>query len=69
MLKHNMDVSNFLSTLNPKDLIDWIGELEDYFELEDMVIQLEWGWNKLIQKDILFLGRKNYKEIERRKVR
>lgn len=28
-LKHKIDVSNFLATLNPKDLIDWIGELED----------------------------------------
>ena len=33
-LKHKMEVSNFLGTLNPKDLIDQIGELEDYFELE-----------------------------------
>ena len=31
-----MEISNFLGTLNPKDLIDWIGELEDYFELEDI---------------------------------
>ena len=30
-LKHKMEVSNFLGTLNPEDLIDWIGELEDYF--------------------------------------
>ena len=22
--------------MNPNDLIDWIGELEDYFELEDI---------------------------------
>ena len=28
-LKHKMEVSNFLGTLNPQDLIDWIGELED----------------------------------------
>ena len=35
-LKHKMDVSNFLGTLNPEDMIDWIGELEDYFELEDI---------------------------------
>ena len=34
-LKHKMDVSNFLGTLNLEDLIDWIGELEDYYELED----------------------------------
>ena len=33
-LKHKMEVSNFLGTLNPEDLIDWIDELEDYFELE-----------------------------------
>ena len=31
-----MEVSNFSGTLNPEDLIDWIGELEDYFELEDI---------------------------------
>ena len=31
-----MEVSNFLGTLKPKVLIDWIGELEDYFELEDI---------------------------------
>ena len=35
-LKHKMEVFNFLGTLNPKELIDWIGELEDYFELEDI---------------------------------
>ena len=29
-----MKVSNFSRTLNLEDLIDWIGELEDYFELE-----------------------------------
>ena len=31
-----MEVSNLSSTLNSKDLIDWIGELEEYFELEDI---------------------------------
>ena len=25
-----------------------IGEIEDYFELEDMVIHLDWGWHKKI---------------------
>lgn len=35
-LKHKMDVPNFLGNLNPEDMIDWIGELEDYFELEDI---------------------------------
>ena len=35
-LKHKMDVSNFLCTLNPKHMIDWIGKLEDYFELENI---------------------------------
>ena len=35
-LKHKMEVSNFSSTLNPKDLIDWVDELEDYFELEEI---------------------------------
>ena len=31
-----MEVSNFSSTLIPKDVIGWIGELEDYFELDDI---------------------------------
>ena len=31
-LKHKMEVSNFSSTLNPENLIDWISELENYFE-------------------------------------
>ena len=37
-LKQNYktQVSNFLDTLDPKDLIDMIGELEEYFELEDI---------------------------------
>ena len=35
-LKHKMEFSNFLGTLTPKDPIDWISELEDYFELEDI---------------------------------
>ena len=35
-MKHKMEVYNFLGTLNHEDLIDWIGELEDYFELEDI---------------------------------
>lgn len=35
-LKHKMEVSNLLGTLNPKYLIDQIGELEDYFQLEDI---------------------------------
>ena len=29
-----MEVCNFLGTLNPEDFIDWICELEEYFELE-----------------------------------
>lgn len=33
---HRMDVSNFSSTLKPEDLIDWIDELEDYFELDNI---------------------------------
>ena len=35
-LKHKMEVSYFLGTLNLEDLIDWIGELEEYFEVEDI---------------------------------
>ena len=31
-----MEVSNLAGTLNLEDLIDWISELEDYFELEDI---------------------------------
>lgn len=30
-MKHKMEASNFSSTLNLEDLIDLIGELEDYF--------------------------------------
>ena len=30
-LKNKMELSNFSGTLNSKELIDWIGELEDYF--------------------------------------
>ncbi|XP_059066687.1 uncharacterized protein LOC131857916 [Cryptomeria japonica] len=33
---HKVDVSNFSRMLNPKDLIDWIEEMEDYFEFEDI---------------------------------
>ena len=35
-LKHKMEGSHFLGTLTPEDLIDWIGELKNYFELEDI---------------------------------
>lgn len=35
-LKHNMEVSNFLGTLSAGYLIDWIGELENYFDLQDI---------------------------------
>lgn len=35
-LKHMMNVSNFSGTLSLEDLISWIHELEDYFELEDI---------------------------------
>ena len=31
-----IEVSNFSGKLNPKDLIDWIGELGGYFELENI---------------------------------
>ena len=31
-----MEDSNFSSTLTPEDLINWIGELEEYFELEEI---------------------------------
>ncbi len=30
------DVPRFLGNLNPKELIDWINELEEYFEYEDI---------------------------------
>ena len=44
-----MEVSKFLGTLNPEDLIDWIGELEDYFELEDVkdLLRVRLAQNKL----------------------
>ncbi len=33
---HRMDVSNLSSSLHQEELIDWIRELEDYIELEDI---------------------------------
>ena len=30
------DVPTFLRKLNPKELIDWINELEEYFEYEEI---------------------------------
>lgn len=33
---HKVEVSNFSDMLNLEDLIDWIGEFEDYFEFEDI---------------------------------
>ena len=30
------EVLTFLGNLNPKDLINWINELEEYFEYEDI---------------------------------
>ena len=36
MLKHNMEASNLLDTLNPEDLIVQISQLEDYFEFKDI---------------------------------
>ena len=35
-LKHKMEVSNFSGTLNPEELIDQIGKLEDYFDLKEI---------------------------------
>ena len=37
-LKHKKEISDFLDTLNPKDLINWIGEFEDYFDLEEIKV-------------------------------
>ena len=34
---HRMEVSNYLGSLDLEELIDWINELEDYFELENIV--------------------------------
>lgn len=33
---HKVEVSNFSGSLNPKDLIDWIEDLENYFKFEDV---------------------------------
>lgn len=41
MKRNRMDVSNFLGTLNPEELIDWIGEMEEYFKLEE-IRDLQW---------------------------
>ena len=35
-LKHKIEFSNFSGTMTLEDLINWIGELEDYFQLEDI---------------------------------
>ena len=34
--KTKFDVPIFLGNLNPKELIDWINELEEYFEYEEI---------------------------------
>ena len=34
--RHKFDVLTFLGKLNPKELIDWINELEEYFEYEEI---------------------------------
>lgn len=33
---HKVEVSTYFEMLNSEDLIDWIKELEDYFEFEDV---------------------------------
>ena len=32
----NFDVPTYLGNLNPEELIDWINELEEYFEYEEI---------------------------------
>ena len=63
-LKHKMVVSNSSGTLNLQDLINWIGELEYCFELEDiqnpLIVRLAQTklkrhislWQKYLQRDI-----------------
>lgn len=55
-LKHKMDVSNFSGTLNPEDLIDWIGKVEYYFELEDIgdLLRVKLAQTKLKGHDALW---------------
>ena len=61
-LKHKMEVSNFLGTLTPEDLIDWIDELEDYFELEEIedLLRVTLAQNKLKRHAALW-----WKELQR----
>lgn len=33
---HKVEVSNFSGTLNLEDLVDWIKEMDDYFDFEDV---------------------------------
>lgn len=33
---HELDVSDFSSSLHLKDLIDWIDEIVDYFDIEEI---------------------------------
>ena len=54
-----MEVSNFSGTLNPEDLIDWIGELEDYFDFEDP-LRVRLAQTKLKGHATLF-----FKELQR----
>ena len=44
MLKHvlgstsrpNLDVSNYSGSLNPEELVDWINDMENFFDYEEM---------------------------------
>ena len=35
--RHRIEISNYSKFLDPKELIDWINELEDHFELENII--------------------------------
>ena len=63
-----MEVSSFSSTLNLEDLIDWIGELEDYFELEEIEDPLRVRLAQTKMRDMLHFGGRNCKWTKKRKV-
>ena len=57
-----MDISYFLGTLNLGDPIDWIGKLEEWFELEDIG---DWLRLRLVQTKLKGHSSLWWKELQR----